>query len=66
MTQVRAQLATLAAAPPPWLPEGLLAQLEADLRQYDFASLEARVRDLLAHDGAAGDDDGHALQGALP
>jgi len=63
MTQVRERLAALAAAPPPSLPEGLLAQLEGDLRQYDFATLESRVRDALAQDGAA-DDDGHPLQGA--
>jgi len=63
MTQVREQLAALAAAPA--LPEGLLAQLEGDLRQYDFATLESRVRDVLASDGVLDDDDGHALQGAV-
>ncbi|MCK9685465.1 ATP-binding protein [Scleromatobacter humisilvae] len=66
MRQVRERLATLAAAPPPSLPEGLLAQLEADLRQYDFTTLEARVRDALAADAASDDDDGHAFKGVTP
>jgi len=56
MTQVRDQLAMLSAAPSCALPDGLLAQLEGDLRQYDFTTLEGRVREALAHD-AAGDDD---------
>ncbi len=51
MTQVRDQLAVLAAGAPA-LPDGLLAQLEGDLRQYDFATLEARLRDALDRDGA--------------
>jgi len=58
MTQVRDQLAALAAAPSRALPEGLLAQLEGDLRQYDFTALEGRVREALA--GAAGDDEDEA------
>jgi len=57
MTQVREQLAELAGAPPGALPEGLVAHLEGDLRQYDFTSLEARVRDALAQEGAVADDD---------
>ena len=64
MTQVRQQLATLAAAPPQMLPDGLLAQLEADLRQYDFSTLEARVRDALAQPHAFDDDDDRATEGA--
>ncbi len=51
MTHVRELLAALAGAAHA-LPDGLLAQLEADLRQYDFSALESRVRDALAHDGA--------------
>jgi len=62
MTQVREQLAALAAAPRA-LPAALLAQLEGDLRQYDFATLESRVRDALAQHVAA-DDDGPAFKGA--
>jgi hypothetical protein len=65
MTQVREQLATLAAASPRFLPAALLAQLEGDLRQYDFTTLESRVRDALAHDQAADDDD-LAFKGATP
>jgi len=53
MTQVRDQLAALAAAPSRALPDGLLALLEADLRQYDFTTLEGRVRAALAHDRPA-------------
>ena len=64
MRQVREQLATLAAAPQS-LPDGLLAQLEADLRQYDFTTLEARVRDALALDAASDDDDGIAFKGVI-
>ncbi|MFL6629152.1 MAG: ATP-binding protein [Vitreoscilla sp.] len=56
MTQVRDQLALLCAAPARALPDGLLAQLEADLRQYDFTTLEGRVREALARD-AGGDDE---------
>ncbi|HEY9026239.1 MAG TPA: hypothetical protein VIP05_18215 [Burkholderiaceae bacterium] len=55
MTQVRDQLSALAASPPRALPDGLLAQLEGDLRQYDFTTLEGRVREALA--SAAGYDD---------
>jgi signal transduction histidine kinase/CheY-like chemotaxis protein len=67
MTQVREHLAELAGAPPGALADGLVAQLEGDLRQYDFASLEARVRDALAQEGAAVDDDGDlAISGAIP
>ena len=62
MTQVRELLAALAGAATA-LPEGLHAQLDADLRQYDFATLEARVRDVLAQDGDAGDAAG-AFNGA--
>ena len=47
MTQVRELLAALAEAAPS-LPQGLLAHCEADLRQYDFAALESRVRGELA------------------
>ena len=65
MTQVREQLATLAAAPPQSLPEGLLAQLESDLRQYDFTTLEARVRDVLAVDAASDDDDDLSFKGLI-
>ena len=64
MTQVREQLAALAAAPPQMLPVGLLAQLEADLRQYDFTTLEARVRDALAQSQASDDDYDLAIKGA--
>jgi signal transduction histidine kinase/CheY-like chemotaxis protein len=41
---VRQGLATLAALGPGALPAELRTQLEADLRAYDFAALEARVR----------------------
>jgi signal transduction histidine kinase/ActR/RegA family two-component response regulator len=44
---VRQGLATLAALGPRALPAELRAQLEADLRAYDFAALEARVRRFL-------------------
>jgi len=44
---VRQGLATLAALGPRALPADLRAQLEADLRAYDFAALEARVRTFL-------------------
>ncbi|HYP31980.1 MAG TPA: response regulator, partial [Burkholderiaceae bacterium] len=64
MTQVRDQLAALAAAPSRALPDGLLALLEADLRQYDFTTLEGRVRAALAHDMAGDDDEGLVLKGA--
>ena len=57
MTQVRDQLAMLSAAPVQALPDGLLAQIEADLRQYDFTTLEGRVREALAHDTADDDDE---------
>jgi len=57
MTQVRDQLAMLSAVPARALPAGLLAQIEGDLRQYDFAALEGRVREALARE-MAGDDDG--------
>jgi CheY-like chemotaxis protein len=66
MTQVRDHLAALAAAPPCALPEGLLALLEGDLRQYDFTTLEGRVRDALAHAPAGDDDEDLALKGAMP
>jgi signal transduction histidine kinase/CheY-like chemotaxis protein len=66
MTQVREQLAALADTSPGMLPAELLAQLEGDLRQYDFATLEARVRDALAQGAAVDDDDGLAIQGATP
>jgi ABC-type phosphate/phosphonate transport system permease subunit len=56
MTQVREQLAALAAASPRVLSTALLAQLEGDLRQYDFTTLESRVRDALARGGAADDE----------
>jgi len=46
----RQALAELAAMSPPALPAGLLAQLEADLRLYDFGAIEARVRELLGDD----------------
>ena len=59
MTQVRELLAGAATA----LPDGLHAHLESDLRQYDFTTLEARVRDVLAQDGGAGDPAG-AFDGA--
>ncbi len=66
MTQVREQLAALAGAPASSLPSGLVAQLESDLRQYDFTTLEARVRDALALQGAAtDDDDDFAIKGAV-
>ena len=64
MTHVREQLAALAAAPPQMLPDGLLAHVEADLRQYDFTTLEARVRDVLAQSHASDDDDDLAIKGA--
>ncbi|HEY9026238.1 MAG TPA: hypothetical protein VIP05_18210 [Burkholderiaceae bacterium] len=57
MTQVRDQLAALAAAPARSLPDGLLAQLEGDLRQYDFTTLEGRVREALASAGGGDDDE---------
>ena len=66
MTQVREQLAALAAASPRSLPAALLAQLEGDLRQYDFTTLESRVRDALAHDATGDDDDDLAFKGATP
>jgi len=47
MTQVRELLAVLADFAGV-LPDGLLALLDADLRQYDFAALESRVRETLA------------------
>jgi len=47
---VRQGLATLAALGPRALPAELRAQLEADLRAYDFAALEARVRAFLYRD----------------
>ena len=65
MTQVREQLAALVAVHPPSLPDGLLAHLEADLRQYDFTTLEARVRDALAADAASDDDDDLAFKGVI-
>ena len=65
MTQVRDHLAALAGAPVAALPEGLLAQVEADLRQYDFATLEARVRDALARHGARGEDDESAPEDVI-
>jgi len=61
MTQVRDQLGALAAAPPGTLPEGLLALLEGDLRQYDFTTLEGRARETLARDTTAGGDDDEDL-----
>jgi signal transduction histidine kinase/DNA-binding NarL/FixJ family response regulator len=64
MTQVRDQLCALAAVPSYTLPEGLLAQLEGDLRQYDFAALEGRVREALARDAADDDDEDLVLKGA--
>ena len=57
MTQVREHLAALAGAPAGALPEGLLAHLESDLRQYDFTTLEARVRNALAQERVSDDDD---------
>ena len=56
MTQVRDQLAMLSAAPARALPDGLLAQIEGDLRLYDFTTLEGRVREALAQH-AGGDDE---------
>ena len=64
MTQVRDQLATLSAVPARALPDGLLAQLEGDLRQYDFTTLEARVRDALARDTADDDEEDVAFKEA--
>jgi len=46
----RQALAELSALGPQALPPGLLAQLEADLRLYDFGAIEARVRELLGDD----------------
>jgi signal transduction histidine kinase/FixJ family two-component response regulator len=65
MTQVREQLVALAAGPSQSLPDGLLASLEADLRQYDFTALEARVRDVLALDAASDDDDDLEIKGLI-
>ena len=53
------------AVSPQSLPDGLLAHLEADLRQYDFTTLEARVRDALAADAASDDDDDLAFKGVI-
>ena len=64
MTQVRDQLAMLSAVPARALPDGLLAQLEGDLRQYDFTTLEARVRDALARDTADDDEEDVAFKEA--
>jgi len=58
MTQVRDQLAWLSAVPARALPEGLLAQLEGDLRQYDFTTLEDRVREALARETVGDDEEG--------
>ena len=44
---VRRALQALAAEGAGALPAGLQAQLEADLRQYDFGAIEARVRERL-------------------
>jgi signal transduction histidine kinase/CheY-like chemotaxis protein len=65
MTQVRDQLSMLAAVPACALPDGLLALIEGDLRQYDFATLEGRVREALAHD-ATDDDEDDAIEGVGP
>ena len=65
MTQVREHLAELAAAPPGALPDGLVAHLEGDLRQYDFTSLEARVRDALAQAGSVAEDEVVAVKGPV-
>jgi signal transduction histidine kinase/DNA-binding NarL/FixJ family response regulator len=52
---VRQGLATLASLGPRALPADLRGQLEADLRAYDFAALEARVRAFLEASGAGVD-----------
>jgi len=66
MTQVRDQLAMLSEAPTRALPDGLLAQLEGDLRQYDFTTLEGRVRDALAHDTGGDDEEDRVSKEAGP
>jgi signal transduction histidine kinase/CheY-like chemotaxis protein len=66
MTQVRDQLAMLSAVPARALPDGLLAQLEGDLRQYDFTTLEGRVREALAHDTGGDDEEDRVSKEAGP
>ena len=66
MTQVRDRLATLSAVPARALPDGLLALIEGDLRQYDFTTLEGRVRESLAHDMAGDEDEDDVPEGAAP
>ena len=44
---------------------GLAPQLEADPCQYDFTTLDARVRDTLALDAASDDDDDFAFKGVI-
>jgi len=55
LAAVRAALAALSDLGPGALPPGLQAQLEADLRLYDFAAIEERVR-ALAVSGAPAED----------
>jgi signal transduction histidine kinase/CheY-like chemotaxis protein len=46
VAMVREALAALAALGPDALPPGVQAQLEADLRAYDFGAIEARLHEL--------------------
>ena len=68
VAKVREQLQALAAdgAAVAALPAGLMAHVEADLRQYDFTMLEERVRDALTEMEAHPDAADHAADAPRP